>query len=144
MKKTTADQVWQDKEYRFDELVIHEKIISLFVNQKKMKEILTINEDVELLVLGCYYNELALPVKTIINNTTQFHSSANLSINKKSSKLQAKQTLPVCQHQSIIDIHFSLVNNIFTDFNHQSQLFQQTAGVHGCGLYNEDGVCLIF
>ncbi len=136
-----------------NEKLIKEEILSLNINGAHIEDRTTIEEDMELLALGRYFELLNVEPELILNTLEMSKNKANIA----SNTLNLSSILNQSKNDSNIGINranrlkygeivlspetiFKIKNN----YEEQSALFRETAGVHSSSIFDEYGKNLGF
>lgn len=136
-----------------DELLIDDIFLELYLNGRNINNIITINEDLDLLAAGTFYHSLNIEPALIKEGLKLESRRAYLTVanNRVSSytpscccsftqeETNRKPLPPLLSNRQKSDITPELVLNSFAAFEHSSELFKLTAGVHGAALFRGNG-----
>lgn len=138
-----------------DEKLIDDVFLELFINGKLQDSILTIRDNLRLLAMGHFFLSLQIRPKHIAPNISLRGLKAELTLAESvmASHYQGLCYKRVCScrpAEALADGGISLpgseltlaagrVRDIFGDFQDSSDLFKETGGVHGAGLYFASG-----
>jgi len=137
------------------EKLIDDVFLELFINEKYQDSILTINDNLRFLSMGHFFLSLQIRPEHILRNISINGLRAKLSL---AADIMASHYPDLCYKRVcscrpydaqtaartfLPDHEMTLaadkVRNIFDDFQDSSELFKETGGVHGAGLYNAAG-----
>jgi formate dehydrogenase accessory protein FdhD len=137
------------------EKLIDDVFLELYINEKFQDSILTIDDNLRLLSIGHFFLSLQIYPEHIVNNITLngYKSKLVLAENiiekyykklcyKRVCSCSAYRSLEaesICLPKNELAIKANIVANIFGDFQDSSDLFKETGGVHGVGLYTAGG-----
>lgn len=150
-KETEAIQFIDGKYKVIKEKLINDIFLEVRLNNSFVENILTVEENIENLAIGNYFQCMEITPKEILENIVVENNRANLNHNDKRngnvclykrncgcmSSNTESEIKPL--HSDNLSIDKGIVLKIFTDFNDASSVFKETAGVHGAGLYNNKG-----
>ncbi|HNZ28191.1 MAG TPA: formate dehydrogenase accessory sulfurtransferase FdhD [Spirochaetota bacterium] len=137
---------------QINEKLIKEEFLRVYINNIHIEDILTIEEDIELLALGNYFHCIDSAPDTILNNVRISDKAANITLesadlddktykrnlscsdglnaeNKNIFRLNCRETT----------LYPDIIFKIKSKFEEMSRLFKETAGVHSASIFDENG-----
>lgn len=134
------------------EKLIKEELLRVYINNIHIENILTVEEDIELLAIGNYYHCMNIAPDTILNNISLSDKATNITIESLnlgdksykrncscSSDLKADNKNEFRLNCFEIILYPNIIFKIKCNFEEMSRLFKETAGVHSASIFDENG-----
>ena len=150
IKNIKAKRYSFNKIEEIEESVIDEIYLNIYINDKNIQNIITINEDLDYLSYGSIFLGTDLDRETILNNiriyknncyVSAFSNSYSLCCCMQKSKLNFKKRLIPYEE---IEIKPDIILKIYKIFNEKSEIFKKTAGIHSASIFDINGELIYF
>lgn len=154
LTRTTRATRYENGAYReIEEVLIDDIFLELQLNGRNINNIITIDEDLDLLAAGTFYHSLNIEPALIKEGLKLEDNRACLTVAPERVKeytpscccsftneeIKRKPLPPLLDSQVKGEIQPELVLDSFASFEQSSKLFKATAGVHGAALFRGDG-----
>lgn len=136
------------------EKLINDIFLEVRINGNFIENVLCVNDKLRELAVGNFYQCTDIDVKYIAGNTLLHGNTADINISENlSSKCLYRRNCGCMVNEGEIlhglpsvksALNYNIINPIFNNFQKLSELFRNTAGVHGAGLYDHEGNNLFF
>lgn len=150
---------YEGGEFReIEETLIDDIFLELYLNGRNINNIITIDEDLDLLAAGTLFHSLNIPPELIREGLKVEGLGAYLTVEADRvkgytpscccsfTKEESERTPlpPLIKDQPKSEIAPELILSSFAHFDRSSELFKITAGVHGAALFRANGEAIRF
>lgn len=150
---TTATRFENGSFREIEDVLIDDIFLELYLNGRSINNIITIDEDLNLLAAGTFYHSLNIEPALIKEGLKVEGNRAYLTVESDQlssytpscccsftdEEIKRRPLPPLLGNRQKIEIKPELVLDSFASFERSSELFKVTAGVHGAALFRGNG-----
>lgn len=150
IKTIKAKKFSFNKTEDIDEEVIEDTYLNIYINNKNIQNLLTINEDLDFLSYGTLFLGTELDKEIILKETLIVNNNCYLSYSNTfynlcccMQKIKNKTKKSLIEYEEI-EIKPEIIFKIYKIFNEQSKIFKKTAGIHSASIFDINGNLIYF